>query len=329
MKSARASSALATGTRRPTPQPGGLVRLGEWLDQPKVLAWLLLGPAVLYVIAFVGVPFLLAIALSLSDATIGDPDIDKFVGLSNYIAVMHTDAFWLALRNSLIITAATLAVLLVLATVASELLVNRFRGKRLFQTLFILPWAMPVSLVAIVWLWLLDSRFSPLDWMLVQVHLLGPGGLWGPYNHLYYLGREWLGMASIVTVEVWRMLPLATIIVLAGRMGIPEERFEQARIDGAGVFRVLFQITIPALKPMLIVAILFTGLLVIGEMSLTDLLTRGGPGHSTQVLPYWAYLKGIRGGSLAQGAAIALFLFPFLLVASVLALRAAYRSQEA
>lgn len=309
--------------------PGGrLARLGRWLDQPQILAWLMLGPAVLYVIAFVGFPFVLAIALSLSDATIGDPSLDNFVGLANYVSVMETDAFWLALRNSLLVTAGVIILLLILATLASELLVHAFRGKRLFQMLFVLPWAMPVSLVAIVWLWLLDSTFSPLDWILVQLHVLGPGGLFGPYQHAYYLGSEWLGLASLMVVDVWRMLPLATIIVLAGRLSIPEERFEQARIDGAGTFRILFRITIPALKPMLIVAILFTSLLVIGEMSLVELLTRGGPGHSTQVLPYWAYLKGIRGGSLAQGAAIALFLFPFLAVASVIALRAAYRAQE-
>lgn len=308
---------------------GRLACLARWLDQPAVLAWLLLGPAVLYVIAFVGFPFVLAIALSLSDATIGDPSLDKFVGLGNFAAVIGTDAFQLALRNSLIVTAGVIVLILILATLASELLVHAFRGKRLFQIVFILPWAMPVSLAAIVWLWLLDSTFSPLDWILVQIGVLGPGGLFGPFRHAYYLGSEGLGLGSVIVADVWRMLPLATIIVLAGRLSIPEERFEQARIDGAGVFRILFRITLPALKPMLIVAILFTSLLVIGEMSLVELLTRGGPGHSTQVLPYWAYLKGIRGGSLAQGAAVALFLFPFLLVTAVLALRSAYRAQEA
>ncbi len=320
----RAAATVATAH-----EGGTLARLSRLLDQPRVLAWLMLAPAVLYVAAFVGFPFLLAIALSLSDATIGDPSLDNFVGLSNYAAVMQTDAFWLALRNSLIVTAGVIALLLVLATIASELLVHNFRGKRVFQAIFILPWAMPVSLAAIVWLWLLDSTFSPVDWLLVEVGLLGPGSPLGPYSHMYFLGREWLGLASIVVADVWRMLPLATIIVLAARLSIPEERFEQARIDGAGLFRILFRITLPALKPMLIVAILFTSLLVLGEMSMVEILTRGGPGHSTQVLPYWAYLKGISGGSLAQGAAVALFLFPFLLVASVVALRAAYRAQEA
>lgn len=310
-------------------EPSLLARVAAQLDKPQVLVWFMLGPAVAYVIAFVGFPFVLSIALSMSDATIGDPSLDKFVGLSNFIAVAQTSAFQLALRNSLIVTAGVIVLLLVLATLASEMLVHSFRGKRLFQILFILPWAMPASLAAIVWLWMLDSTFSPIDWILVQIHVLGPDGLFGPYRHAYYLGKEWLGLASVIVADTWRFLPLATIIVLAGRVSIPEERFEQARIDGAGVFRILFQITVPALKPMLIVAILFTSLLVIGEMAMVELLTRGGPGHSTQVLPYWSFLKGIRGGSLAQGAAIALFLLPFLLIMSVVALRAAYRAQEA
>lgn len=313
----------------PNSKQGALARLGAWLDQPKILAWLMLGPAVVYVIAFVGFPFVLSIALSMSNATIGDPSLDNFVGFQNFITVMQTEAFQLALRNTLIVTVGVVALLLVLATLASELLIHAFRGKRLFQILFILPWAMPSSLAAIVWLWMLDSTFSPIDWILVQIHVLGPDGLFGPYRHAYWLGKEWLGLASVIVADVWRFVPLATIIVLAGRASIPEERFEQARIDGAGVFRILFRITIPALKPMLIVAILFASLLVIGEMAMVEQLTRGGPGHSTQVLPYWAYLKGIRGGSLAQGAAVALFLVPFLLVASVIALRAAYRAQEA
>jgi multiple sugar transport system permease protein len=285
----------------------------------------MLGPAVLYIVAFVAVPFFIAIALSVSDATVGDPRIDSFVGLRNFFAVTQQEAFVAALRNSLIITLATVAGIVVFSTIAVEILVREFRGKRLVQVLFMMPWAMPVALAAVTWLWLLDSQFSPIDWVLVRIGLLGPGSPLGPAKHLYYLGGEWTGMASVVFVDVWRTLPLATIIVLAGRLSIPRERLEQAQIDGAGFFRVLFRIILPALAPVLIVAILFTALLVIGEMSTVALLTRGGPGHSGQILPYWAYLKGITSGDLGQGAAISLFLFPVLLAAAIVALRFAYR----
>ncbi len=288
----------------------------------------MLAPAVLYVVALVGLPFFLAIALSLSNATVGNPTIHQFVGLDNFISAVHDAAFLFALRNSIIITIATLVLLTILTIVQVELLARPFPGKKLAEILLILPWAMPVALAAVGWLWLLDSEFSPIDWILRAVHLLGPGTVLGPANNLYYLGREWLGLGAIVVIDVWRTLPLATIIVLAGRTAIPNELFEQAALDGAGYFRVLFRITLPALAILLIVAILFTVLVIFGDLTVVALTTRGGPGYSTEILPYWAYLKGIQGGALSQGAAIALFLFPVLLAASILALRMAYRSEE-
>jgi multiple sugar transport system permease protein len=309
----------------PQPTAGLTRRISDALERPGVLGAVMLGPAVLYVIAFVAVPFFIAIALSVSDATVGDPSIDSYVGLKNFLAVTHQEGFQAALRNSLIITTVTVVGIVVLATIAVEILARDFRGKRLVQVLFMMPWAMPVALAAITWLWLLDSQFSPIDWVLVKLGLLGPGTPLGPARHLYYLGRQWLGLASVAFVDIWRTLPLATVIVLAGRLSIPRDRLEQAQIDGAGYFRVLFRIVLPALAPVLIVAILFTALLVIGEMSSVELLTRGGPGHSGQVLPLWAYIKGIESGDLGQGAAISLFLFPVLLAAAIVALRFAFR----
>lgn len=297
-------------------------------DRDGVVGAIMLAPAVIYVIALVALPFFLAIALSLSDATVGDPTIHHFVGLANFVRVAQEPAFQLALRNSIIVTFATLVALTILTIIEVEILARDFRGKRLAQILLILPWAMPVALAAIGWLWLLDSEFSPIDWVLRAVHLLGPGTIFGPANNLYYLGREWLGLGAIVAINVWRMLPLSAIIVLAGRTAIPREIFEQAALDGAGFFRTVFQITIPALSTLLIVAVLFTVLVVFGDMTVVALTTRGGPGYTTEVLPYWAYLKGIQGGALSEGAAIALFLFPVLLAGAILALRMAYRGEE-
>ncbi len=303
-------------------------RLADAFERPRLLGTAMLAPAVLYVVAFVAVPFVMAILYALSDATTGDPSIDSFVGLSNFAAVIKQEAFAKALRNSIIVTVGTVTLIVVLATICVEILAHEFRGKRLVQVLFMMPWAMPLALAGITWLWLLDSQFSPIDWVLVRMGVLGPDGILGPSRHMYYLGKEWLGLASVIFVDTWRTLPLATIIVLAGRLSIPKERLEQAKIDGAGYFRTLFTIVIPALAPLLIVAILFTALLVIGEMSTVEILTQGGPGHATQILPYWAYLKGIQSGDLGQGAAVALFLFPVLLVAAIVALRFAYRLQK-
>lgn len=298
------------------------------VDNERALGWLMLAPALVYIIGFVGLPFVLAVLLAFGNATVGNPGFHQFAGLSNFAEALRDPQFFVALRNSVVITFATLLLLLVLATIESELLARRFPGKRVVQILLILPWAMPVALSAIAWLWLLDAEFSPLDWIFRHIGILGPGGLFGPARHFYYLGYTHLALASIIIINVWRMLPLAAIIVLAGRLSIPRELFEQAEIDGAGVFRILFRITIPALMPVLVVAVLFTALLVFGDMAIVDLLTRGGPADSTMVLPFWAYLKGVNGGDLSGGAAVALFMLPVLVAASVAALRFAYRSQQ-
>ena len=297
-------------------------------DRGGPLGGLMLAPAVIYIVALVGVPFVMAIALSLSSATIGNPSIHGFVGLQNYFTVVHEAAFPIALRNSVIVTIATLVLVVILATAESELLARDFRGKWFWQILIILPWAMPVSLAAVNWLWLLDSEFSPVDWILRQIGLLGPGSLLGPAGHLYYYGREGLGLAAMTAINVWRLLPLGTIIVLAGRTAIPHDIYDQAQVDGAGFFRVLFRITVPALAPILVVVAVFAALVVFGDMAIVAITTHGGPGYSTQLLPYWAYLKGIEGGALGEGAAVALYMFPILLAAAILALRMAYRSEN-
>lgn len=295
-------------------------------DRETLLGALMLLPAVVYIVGLVAFPFVLAIALSFSAATVGDQSLD-FVGLANFKTALQAPQFLLALRNSFIVTAGTLALILVLATALSELLSRDFRGKRLLQVLVILPWATPVAIGTIDWLWFLDSKFSPLDWVLRALGLLGPDTLLGPFNNLFYFGRAALGIVSVILINAWRMLPLATLIVLAGRTSIPRELLEQAQVDGAGFFRTLFGITIPLLLPILTVAVLFTTIVVFGEMTVVALTTRGGPGYATQILPYWAFLKGIQGGALGEGAAIALFLLPVLLPGAIFALRFAYRTE--
>lgn len=272
----------------------------------------MIAPAILYIVALLGVPLVLAVYYSLSDITTGGSKV-RFVGLENFAELLHNPNFYTALANTFILTTATLVVTLIFATVQAELLVRTFRGKWLIRFLLLLPWTAPVSLSVLGWLWMFDSTFSPIDWLLREVGLLGhPGAPLGVLPNLYWLGRPVLAMASIVLVSVWRILPLATVIVLAGLNSIPREVQEQALIDGAGYFRRLFQITLPMLFPILMVAVLFTFVFTFTDMVVVFILTRGGPANSTQVLTTLAFFTGIQGGSLGQGAAVALFLFPVL-----------------
>jgi multiple sugar transport system permease protein len=226
-----------------------------------------------------------------------------------------------ALENTLIFALVSQAVVLVLAKVLAMLLLKDFRGRWLVRLLIILPWVAPISLGAIGWLWIFDSIYSVVNWTARALGIFGPG-TWP-----IYLGDPQLAMGSIILVHVWRTLPLATIIILAGLSSIPQDIIDAAEIDGAGFWRKLFQITLPLVMPILLVALLFGLVFTVVDMIVVYVLTRGGPFDSTQVLASLAYFTGIDGGDLAEGAAIALFLFPVLVAVAILFLQIARRAE--
>ncbi|MEU4419825.1 sugar ABC transporter permease [Actinoplanes sp. NPDC024001] len=282
-------------------------------DRDGTLAWLFLMPSVVYILALVALPFLLAIGYALSDVTAGDPSYD-WVGLRNFQRVFEDPVFWRSLGNTFVFTLISMALIVVLGKVLANILVADFRGKWVVRFLVLLPWTTPVALSSIAWLWMLDSIFSPIDWVLRQLGLIE--------GNMYWLGEPGLAMASVIAVHVWRLTPLAAVIMVAGLVAIPRDLDEAARVDGAGYWRRMFEVTIPLVLPVAAVAALFGAIFTFTDMAVVDVLTNGGPNNATQVLTSWAFFRGIDGGDVGQGAAIALFLFPLLLAAAIAILRA-------
>ena len=307
---------MATLVRR---RPGtAAARRQPLADREGLLAPLFLLPAIVYIFALVAIPFGLAIAFSFSDVTTGNPSFD-WAGLDNYRAIFDDPVFWRSLRNTVVITAITMALILVLGKVLAMILLAHFRGKWIVRFLILLPWTTPVSLAAVSWLWLLDSIFSPIDWVLRELGLLD--------GNMHWLGRSNLAMGSVIAVQAWRLIPLAAVIMMAGLVSIPRDIEDAARVDGAGFWRRYFEVTLPLTLPVMAVAALFGAILTFTDMAVVYVLTRGGPTNSTQVLASWAFFRGIEGGDLAQGAAVALFMFPLLLAAAILILRAVRRME--
>jgi multiple sugar transport system permease protein len=214
------------------------------------------------------------------------------------------------------------ALVVVLCTVLAFVLAADFHGKWFLRFLVLLPWTTPVALSAIIWLWMLDSIFTPFDWVAQRLHIVGPNG------HMVLLGHSGTAMGSVIALQTWRMLPLATVIVLAGLASIPQDVDEQAQVDGAGFWRRLLDIQLPLLAPVILVAVLFGIVFTFTDMAVVFILTGGGPGNSTQVLASWAFYKGINGGDLSIGAADALIMFPVLLGLAAIVLRFAARLGE-
>lgn len=294
--------------------------LGRMADSERWLWRLMLAPAILYIVLLVGFPFLLSLYYSLSDATVASREM-HFVGLENFRRVVDSETFWVAVKNTVVFTLISQILVLVFANVLAMALLGDFRGKWLLRLLILLPWVAPISLGSVGWLWIFDSIYSVINWTLRAAHLLGP------HQWPIWLGEPDLAMASIITVQVWRILPLATVIILAGLSSIPQDLHDAAAVDGAGFWRHLFEITLPLVMPVGLVALLFGIVFTFTDLIVVFVLTRGGPYDTTQVLASWAYFTGIQGGDLAGGAAISLFLLPVLVAVAIVFLRSASRTE--
>ena len=286
----------------------------RWLGPAMLL------PAVLYIVALVGVPLVLAALYSVGDVKVGSVGY-RFVGLENFRSVLESPAFRRALRNSFIFTIASQVLSLVGGNILALALKDAFPGRHFVRYLILLPWVAPVSIGSIGWKWILDSLYSVINWVLVRLHLVKP------LDVPMWLGEPTLAMISVILVHVWHTLPFTTVILLAGWTSIPKDIPEAAEVDGAGYFRRLFAIMIPMMLPIINVAVLFGIIFTFTDMTVIYILTRGGPYDTTQVLPSLAFFTGILGGDLAEGAAISMFLLPLLVVVAWLMLRTARRAE--
>jgi multiple sugar transport system permease protein len=290
------------------------------LDSERLLGPALMAPAVVYLILVVGYPLVLAFLYAFSDATTGSQSL-HFVGFQTFVAAVRDPVFLTTLRNTFVFTAISQALVVILSTVLAFVLTANFHGRWFVRFLVLLPWTTPVALSAVIWLWMLDSIFSPFDWFAQLLHIVPPGG------HVIFLGQSDLAMGSVIALQTWRILPLATVILMAGLSAIPAEVSDAAEVDGAGFWRRLFGITLPLLSPVMTVALLFGIVFTFTDMAAVFVLTGGGPGNATQVLASWAFYKGINGGNLAVGAADALIMFPVLLGLAAVLLRIASRAE--
>ena len=277
-------------------------------------------PAIIYVLALIGVPFALAFFYSVGDVKVGSVGY-HFVGLHNFRSVLQSPTFLIAVRNSFLFTICSQILVLIGALILAMALKNAFRGRRLVRFLILLPWVAPVSIGSIGWKWILDSLYSVINWVLIRFHLANE------FSPPMWLGEPKLAMLSVILVHTWHMLPFATVIILAGWTAIPKDIPEAAAVDGAGFWRRLFQIEIPMTLPIINVAVLFGIIFTFTDMTVVYILTRGGPYDTTQVMPALAFFTGVLGSDLAEGAAISIFLVPLLVAVAWLMLRSAHRAE--
>jgi multiple sugar transport system permease protein len=294
-------------------RPAAGARLRQALGPDAVLGYALLSPAVLYILALVGYPFLLALYFSLSNATVAGGDVE-FVGLANYLDLLSDSVFRKGLLNSLTFTFGSAVLKGVLGIGLAFLLLRDLPGKKIIRGFLMLPWTLPISLSVLGWKWMFDPQFSVINYLGRQIGLFSsPSPDW--------LGDPTYAFIAVLITNVWRGFPFGAVIVLAGLTSIPQDIWDAAKVDGAGFFNRWHSIVTPMIAPILFVGLIFDVVFTLGDLTVIYLLTNGGPMNATDTLPTLAFRIGILGGDLARGAATALVLFPMLLVAIVVLLR--------
>lgn len=300
----------------------GRTRWRDPLGRAEILGLVFMAPAVLYMAAFLGLPFLLAIYFSLTNLTINNIQSGfSFVGLENFGELFRDPIFRQALQNTLVFAIASQLLSILLGQITALVLMQNFRGKSLVRVLILLPWAVPIALGVLGWKWMYDSLYSIINWTLRAFNLLGPD------QWPNWLGTPDLAMVSVIIVHAWKAFPFAAVVFMGALTAIPQDITDAAKVDGASFFRRMFQVNLPIIAPIVSIGLIFSTVFAFTDMSVVWLLTKGGPINSTHVLGSYAFQVGIVSGDIGQGAAISLFLVPILMIAMILVLRAMRRRE--
>jgi multiple sugar transport system permease protein len=278
------------------------VSFAGWLDREAVFSWLMMALPLLFLAALVGYPLVYGVLLSLEDRSVGHTG--HFVGFKNFITDFHDPVFWRVAANTFVYTiAATL--LKMVGGLGLALAMNQdFRMKNLIRALLLLPFIVPTVLSTVAWMWMLDPAFSVVNRILIGLGVPKPGPSW--------LGTPLLAMFSIIMINTWRGLPFYGITLLAGLQTVPPELYEAATIDGASGWQRFRFVTLPLLKPIILIVTLFSVIFTFADFQLVYVLTHGGPQNATNLFATYAFDIGMGAGQLGLGASVALMMLPAL-----------------
>src|SRR5437879_6898230 len=246
------SVGVATASRRPSLR----TRIGELLDREEWLGPIFVSPALILLLLLVAYPFCMALYFSVSNAFIGRPS--HLIGLRNFINLWQSDAFRQTFQNAFVFCGAAVGAKLVMGISLALLLNQQLWFKRLIRGAVLLPWVIPTALSTLGWWWMFNSLYSVVNWTGLALGIMDPPGP-------NWLGQKYYAMTAVVIVNIWRGLPFFAITILAGLVAIPKELYEAAEADGAGPIARFWYVTLPLLKGVLAVVVLFSTICTFSE----------------------------------------------------------------
>ena len=286
----------------------------------SILPYVLLSPAVLATVIVVFYPMVQAVITSLYNNILWKPRGVKFIGLDNYIAIWHDPVFWASLGRTAIWIGLTVPLQLLLGLVTALLLNQSFRWRGLARSLILIPWALPSVVIGLMWSWIYNPQVGLLNDLMLRLGLLQTAMPWlaNPSTSLY----------AIIAALVWQGFPFFAIMILAGLQTIPHSLYEAADIDGATDWQQFWHITLPALKAVLVTAVMLRIIWVANSIDVIYVMTGGGPGYATHTLPLYALKRTYASMDFGYGSALAVSFSLLLLGAIYVYLRRAGRGIE-
>jgi multiple sugar transport system permease protein len=237
----------------------------------------------------------------------------SLVGWENYTDLITDPVARDSLGTTLLFIAITIPLELLLGLGIALVLNEAFRGRGLLRAVVLIPWAVPTVVSSQMWRFIFNDRYGLANFILFGAD---------PSRYLAPLADPHLALFAIVTAEIWKTTPFAALIILAGLQGISDDVYEAASVDGANAWQEFFYITLPLLKPALLLALLFRTIDALRVFDLVFVMTQGGPADSTNVLQFYGYKKTFAEGMIGYGSAIAVAVFLLSLALSLVYLRA-------
>jgi multiple sugar transport system permease protein len=279
--------------------------LKKLLESRNFLGLAFMLPAGLLLLLFLTYPLGLGVWLGFTDAKVGRSG--EWVGLDNYVYLFGDAVARLSLFNTIFYTLVASAIKFALGLWLAILLNQNIAFKSFTRAVVLLPFIVPTALSAIAFWWIYDAQFSVISWTLMKLGWID--------RYIDFLGEPWLARISTIIANIWRGVPFVAICLLAGLQTIPPSLYEAASIDGAKPSQQFWYVTLPLLTPIIAVVMTFSVLFTFTDFQLIYVLTRGGPLNSTHLMATLSFQRAISGGSLGEGAALAISMIPFLLAA--------------
>ncbi len=284
--------------RRPPSSPAGGV--GAWSDRNA--AYILIAPTLLGVVLVDLYPLFFNTLISLEEWKISSPH-PTYIGLANYAAVLRDPEALHSLWVSVVFTVASVAGSYAIGLGLALLLSRPMWGRGVLRAVFIVPWAMPAFVAALVWGWMYNDQFGILTAMAHDVGLRHPPiFLSAPH-----------ALQSLIAVMIWKSFPFQFVVLLAGLSGIDNEILRAAEVDGATTWQRFWLVTFPLLRPISMIAVLLAAINAFQYFPIPWILTQGGPANATNVVPIAVYNTAFLAGDFGSAAAIATLMFLFIL----------------